>query len=153
MTPNVMAWFQKIVALYPPEGPCLEVGSMNVNGSVRDMFPEPYTGLDMRPGAGVDEVAEFLYWTQYGYRSIVSTETLEHTLEPWSIVEKMSECLDDGGRVYLSVPWMFVMHDYPEDCWRILPRAMNHILERAGLTPLLIENDESHTFAVAEKAA
>lgn len=152
MTPNVLAWFQKAVELYPPEGPCLEVGSMNVNGSVREMFPEPYTGLDMRPGVGVDEVRDFAAGGPgQAYNSIISTETLEHTLEPWQIVEEMAFALKNGGRVYLSVPWMFAMHDYPEDCWRILPRAMTHILERAGLTPLAVEHDESHTFAVAVK--
>ena len=36
----------------------LEVGSYNVNGTVRDLFNGPYVGLDMRKGPGVNVVAD-----------------------------------------------------------------------------------------------
>jgi hypothetical protein len=125
---------------------------MNVNGSVRDMFPEPYTGLDMRAGAGVDVVADFMDgYRPNEYMTVVSTDTLEHTLEPWMIIGQMSRCLKQGGRTYISVPWMFAMHDYPEDCWRILPTAMRHLLDRSNLEAVIVDSDESHTFAVAVK--
>lgn len=60
----------------------LEFGSMNVNGSVRNIFyEEDYWGIDLAEGHGVDEVADA---STYIYNKgqvdiVVCCETLEHT--------------------------------------------------------------------------
>src|SRR5512133_1128292 len=64
----------------------LEVGSQNVNGSLRSyvegLGPSRYFGVDMTPGDGVDEVcsAEKLI-ERFGvdaFDVVISTEMLEH---------------------------------------------------------------------------
>jgi len=62
MTSNCMAFVQRAVNEYPIKGDVLEVGSYDVNGSVRPIFSDRerfphYTGVDMRAGPGVDRVA------------------------------------------------------------------------------------------------
>lgn len=60
----------------------VELGAYNVNGSVRDLFPSvtQWTGVDVRPGPGVDVVlpAEE-YRADVPVDLVVCTEVLEHT--------------------------------------------------------------------------
>lgn len=58
----------------------LEVGSLDVNGSVRQFFSGcVYTGLDLTPGRGVDYVCHAKDWKKRGYYdTVISTEALEH---------------------------------------------------------------------------
>lgn len=59
----------------------LEVGSYNVNGSVREFFEEPtlYIGLDVAPGRGVDVVGDGAdYDTEERFDVVISAECFEH---------------------------------------------------------------------------
>jgi SAM-dependent methyltransferase len=58
MISEVYAWVREIVAQQQAQCPVLEVGSYNVNGSVRDLFFGEYIGMDMREGPGVDVIAD-----------------------------------------------------------------------------------------------
>lgn len=59
----------------------LEVGSLNINGSVRDFFSGcQYIGLDVGPGPGVDEVGygENYASTANHFDMVISCEAMEH---------------------------------------------------------------------------
>ena len=63
-------------------GKVLEVGSLNINGTIRQFFnsPEEYIGIDLEAGPGVDVVAQgqdFDYPDEY-FDVAVSTECFEH---------------------------------------------------------------------------
>lgn len=59
----------------------LEIGSFNINGSVRDFFTDcDYLGLDVAPGKDVDEVC---FGENYGapantFDTVISCEAMEH---------------------------------------------------------------------------
>jgi hypothetical protein len=59
----------------------LELGSRNVNGSPRSLFPcARYWGIDIEPGAGVDEVADAATWrSDRRYDVVICAEVAEHT--------------------------------------------------------------------------
>lgn len=65
----------------------LEVGSRNVNGGVRDLFPEAiYVGIDIEPGDGVDIVTDAAKWVPSGpFDCVVSTEVFEHA-QRWPMI-------------------------------------------------------------------
>ena len=152
MIDAVMQWFgQRAPAC---GGSVLEVGSYNVNGSVRPLFKgQPYIGLDMRAGPGVDVVADVLTHEfedgQFG--TIVSTETLEHCAEPWTAIERMGRWLAPGGKMLISVPFRFDFHEFPSDYWRFTHEGLRLLFERAGLTTLEAEIIDSHAYGVATK--
>lgn len=77
----------------------LEIGSLNVNGSVRDLFPHwDYTGLDRVAGPGVDVVADgATFTTSKRYDVIVSCEAFEHDPGWRSIVANVAKLLRPGG--------------------------------------------------------
>ncbi len=60
----------------------LEVGSLDINGSVRPLFTDcQYTGIDLDEGRGVDVVAHVTDYHRLDdgeFDVIISTETLEH---------------------------------------------------------------------------
>ena len=64
----------------------LEIGSLNINGTVRDFFqPADYVGVDVAPGPGVDVVAlgENLDYPNNSFDVAISAECFEHNPE-WS---------------------------------------------------------------------
>ena len=136
----------------------LEVGSYNENGSVRDLFRGPYTGVDMREGAGVDLVMEaaFLRFPDNSFGVVLSTEMLEHDPRPWQSVKEMARVLEPGGYLIMTARgYGYPKHDYPSDYWRFSVEGFEVLLADVGLIPLDIREDPqvSGVFAVAQKGA
>jgi SAM-dependent methyltransferase len=82
----------------------LEVGSLDINGSVRQFFQDcDYTGLDLAQGKGVDIVSiahEFIQPETYDV--VISSEMLEHD-EHWEkSLKQMYANLKPGGLFILS---------------------------------------------------
>lgn len=87
MHPSVMEYLQSVSEKYAYSAPVLEIGSININGSARDIFGHltPYVGIDIVSGANVDHVVdirdgdprrhEFL---QHKFELVIMTEVLEH---------------------------------------------------------------------------
>ncbi len=82
-----------------PEGDVLEIGSRDVNGTVRWLFSgRRYIGSDIAPGPGVDIVAggeDITLDTPAAV--VVTTETLEHTAEAEVICRNAYRLLQPGG--------------------------------------------------------
>lgn len=86
----------------------LEVGSLDINGTVRDMFQaSTYVGVDVAPGKGVDVVAqgEDLDYPDDSFDVTVSAECFEHNPEwvatfanMWRMARKyvIVTCASDG---------------------------------------------------------
>jgi SAM-dependent methyltransferase len=83
----------------------LEIGSLDINGSVRPLFTTAgeYHGIDMAEGPGVDEVADASEWRKpEAFDVVVSTEVLEHA-ERWrEILDNAWESLAPGGRMIIT---------------------------------------------------
>jgi SAM-dependent methyltransferase len=136
---EVRDWVAAVVAEQRPEAPVLEVGSYNVNGTVRDLFPQPYVGLDMREGPGVDVVAdvtEAMIASRH-YGTVVCVETLEHVAEPQGALYAMQRALRPGGLFVGTWPFIFEVHDYPSDYWRVTPAGFAYLLDKAGFVDIV----------------
>lgn len=139
---------QQVQALGVAEHPTLEVGSYDVNGSVRQFFTGPFVGVDMRPGPGVDHVAvaSKLPFDDGEFGVVISTEMLEHDTRPWKSVAEMARVLRPGGILILTARGYdhrgcFPVHDYPGDYWRFSIGAFRELLDDAGLLPLDVIDD------------
>ncbi len=83
----------------------LEIGSLDINGSVRPLFPGAthYHGLDLVAGDGVDEVADASTWTPpRTYDVVVSAEVLEHAPTWREILEMMWSATAPGGLLLMT---------------------------------------------------
>ena len=66
----------------------IEIGSLNVNGSIRDLFPHyDYLGLDLVAGPGVDVVADgATFDTPKRFDVAISCEAFEHAANWLSLI-------------------------------------------------------------------
>lgn len=159
MHPSVMDWVEEKVGQYDlAYKNVLEVGSRNVNGSVRRFFGGLYLGVDMVPGEGVDMVAraDKLPFDLNRFEVVVSTEMLEHDPYFWLSLPEMARVLMPGGYLLLTTRGIgFHYHEYPGDYWRFTEDAIRHLLSFASLTELEIVPDpyDGHPgwFALAQK--
>ena len=103
MHPAAREWCEK----YCPRDArsVVEVGSFDVNGGVRDLFPNAtvYLGIDLKPGRGVDLVMDAAEWVPDRlYDCAVSTETFEHTPKWRQILRRMKDALSPGGVLVMT---------------------------------------------------
>lgn len=83
----------------------LEIGSLDINGSVRPLFgaARSYHGLDLVDGPGVDEVADAARWTPpRRFDVVVSAEVLEHAPTWRAILTMMWSATAPGGVLLLT---------------------------------------------------
>lgn len=126
----------------------LDIGSQNVNGSLKDVCPSyfKYTGVDFVAGQGVDVVLDDPYTLPFDDQSvdvIVSSSVFEHSEMFWVLFLELLRILKPAGLLYLNVPSNGHYHRYPEDCWRFYPdsgRALVTWGKRNSYNPMLLES-------------
>jgi SAM-dependent methyltransferase len=77
----------------------VEIGSRDINGSPRPLFPgAEYVGVDVREGKGVDVVADATQWKpDKKVDLVVCAEVLEHVENPEAFVTSAAAMLKTGG--------------------------------------------------------
>jgi len=113
------------------DGPILEIGSKDYGNtsSFRSAFADnEYVGVDLEPGDGVDVVADLTAGAgplPVGYFALgICCSVLEHTPRPWVMAEHISSLIRPAGALYMSVPWVWRYHMYPDDYFRFSWRAI-----------------------------
>lgn len=113
------------------DGPVLEIGSKDFGNtsSFRSTFLEnEYLGVDLEPGDGVDVVIDLAKGTgslPTNYFALaICCSVLEHTPRPWVMAEHISTLVRTSGVLYMSVPWVWRYHMYPDDYFRISWRGI-----------------------------
>lgn len=106
----------------------LVVGSCVYDGREdrRRLYKDAY-GIDMVEGEGVDEVLDITSTIDVSYfhhntDSLISHidchSVLEHCQNPKKAAENMTWLLVNGGTIFLSVPFVWREHAYPNDYFR-----------------------------------
>lgn len=129
MHDSVMNFARKVLTSERIKGKrVLEVGSFNVNGSVRDFVvglgPAEYVGVDISEQEDyvdiVMDAGELV--SRFGPDSwdvVISTEMLEHAAERDAAVNNMKAVLRPGGLALVTARGPgFPLHNYPADHWR-----------------------------------
>lgn len=83
----------------------LEIGSYDVNGSPRPIFTgcAEYVGVDLRPGTGVDMVADITEWeTAVPFDVVVCAEMLEHVADQQAVIDAAAQLLQPGGVLIIT---------------------------------------------------
>ena len=118
----------------------LDVGSLDVNGSYRQLFSGPrwsYTGLDMASGSNVDIVLRTPYvWKEIASESadvVISGQAFEHIQYFWITMLEVARVLTAGGICCILAPSSGPEHRYPVDCWRFYPDGMVSLAQFARM--------------------
>lgn len=138
----------------------LEVGSLDVNGSVRPFaeafHPASYLGIDIQSGPGVDRVVDAHYLVEeFGKNAfdvIVSTEVAEH-IHHWKLAfAGMKKVLRPGGLILLTtVAKGFYYHGYPYDFWRYELDDLKRIFGDFDIEALEKNDERNAVFVKARK--
>lgn len=98
MHPQAMQWVQDAIG-DQTFGSVVELGARDVNGNVRNLFPDAkYIGVDTGEGEGVDVVCDAAdYLPDLPVDCVVSTEMLEHTPRAEEIIHQVFKMLTGGG--------------------------------------------------------
>lgn len=143
--------FFKRYLTYLPQTPApvvVEIGSQNVNGSLREVCPKyvRYLGVDFMAGNGVDIILEDPYQLPFDDNSVdivVSSSCFEHAEMFWLLFLEVIRILKPHGVFYLNAPSNGSFHRYPVDCWRFYPdsgRALVNWANRNGYQTILLES-------------
>jgi SAM-dependent methyltransferase len=81
----------------------LEVGSLDINGSVRDLFQGcDYSGIDVGPGKGVDIVCQGQEFDAPAFDQVISCEAMEHNPYWAETFHNMVRLCRPGGLVVMT---------------------------------------------------
>lgn len=118
------------------DGPVLEVGSKEYGStaSFRDFYAgAEYVGLDMAEGAGVDLVADLTRTIEplkeRHFALGICCSVLEHVDKPWLFAANLTRVIRPGGVLYMSVPWVWRYHAYPDDYFRFSHRGVMSLFD------------------------
>lgn len=106
----------------------VELGSYDVNGTLRDVTPPGarYIGLDLEAGPGVDVIVgagQPLPFASDAIDTVVSSSAFEHDVCFWDTFIELGRIVRPGGLIYINAPSNLSFHRYPLDCWRFYPDA------------------------------
>ena len=130
---NQIIYLQRLVKSV--EGPVLEVGSREYGStsSFRAIFKGEYVGVDMAEGPGVDVVADLTESAaplgDDRFALVICCSVLEHVRKPWRFAENITRVVRPGGLLFMSVPWVWRYHPYPDDYFRFSPRGVESLFE------------------------
>lgn len=90
-------WVEHFATMQPIS--VIEIGSKNVNGSIRDLFPNAtWYGIDRESGAMVDQVTDAIDYTpDLPADLVVCCEVLEHADNWRQIISRAAEWLKPEG--------------------------------------------------------
>lgn len=136
MTIQVKLWVANMRGkhIVTPPGRVLEIGSLDVNGQVRDLFPgtEAYIGIDTVAGPNVDLVLNghdvLAHFGPAAFDLVLCLETLEHDPAFWLTLQGIREVVKPGGIVCISAPGNGFPEHHAPDHWRFLPDAFKHVM-------------------------
>jgi len=126
----------------------LEIGSLDVNGSLRQFAPADgtYIGVDMCEGQSVDVVVEpgqALPFDPGSFDLVLASSVFEHDPAFWMTFLELVKVMRKGGFLYINAPSNGKVHRYPEDHWRFYPdagRALERWAKNQGHDVTLIES-------------
>ena len=94
----------------------------------------PPTGRDLygvRPHVFAD--AAHLPFLNEHFDGVVCLEVLEHVSDPATVMKEIERVLKRGGRAWISMPFLYPLHDAPFDFQRYTEFGLRRDVQRAGL--------------------
>jgi len=133
---NTKAFCRIVSESIDAPGPIHEFGAFQTRDQVgfadlRGFFPgREYVGSDLRPGPGVDRVADVsdIDLDDESVGTVLAIETFEHVFEVRRAFDEVFRVLRPGGLFVVTMPLNFRLHGFPDDYWRMSPTCLRRLM-------------------------
>jgi SAM-dependent methyltransferase len=134
----ILEFIIDVAAATPADARVLDVGSGNA--PYRELFAHTrYTTNDWSDSLHADASradiiasADALPVHDDSFDLVVCTQVLEHVPEPLAVLQELARVLVSGGRLALTVPLLWELHEAPHDYYRYTEPGVRHLLAKAG---------------------
>jgi len=111
--------------------------TLNIGSSSKKVYPNTIN-LDIGNFENVDVVADGknLPFKNNSFDLVLIESVLEHVNEPEKVIKEAYRVLKKSGKVYISIPFVFVFHGSPDDFNRY---TLNGLIQRLKLSGFKIE--------------
>lgn len=140
-------------ASLPPGSRVLDVGSGHA--PYRELFDAhtyettDWEGTQYAPTSAPDYVApaDALPMAAATLDGLVCTQVLEHVSDPAAALAEFFRVLKPGGRLWVSTPLTWYLHETPHDYYRYTSFGLSHLIGGAGFVDLDVRpmNDSAST--------
>jgi SAM-dependent methyltransferase len=86
------------------------------------------------------------------FQAVLCTEVLEHVADPARVLAEFHRILAHGGRLCLTTPFAWPLHEEPFDFYRYTPYALSYLLEQAGFAEVSVEHRAGFLVTLAQMA-
>lgn len=105
-----------------------------------------YTGLDIKDAKVYDtEISPDFLWDGVTmpfedccYDCVIATEVFEHCPEPEIIMKEIYRVLKPDGILFFTVPFLWPLHEIPNDQYRYTPYAIKRHLNSSGFKTIAL---------------
>lgn len=139
---NQHFWVEKNLELIKPN--VLEIGSKFYS---EDTFIDyrklchdnniNYFGADLNVGQNVDMAIDFTddisvikEKLNVKFKTVLCCSVLEHVKDIFKFAQNVSEIVETGGAIFVSVPFVWEFHGYPNDYWRFTPAGIEYLFDQ-----------------------
>lgn len=152
---SILAFATRVAGGLPPGARVLDVGAGDA--PFGELFTHTsYTTLDWAhsPHEGARAVdivasADTIPVRDEAFDAVLLTQVLEHVPEPAKVMRELHRVLVPGGRVYVTAPLAWELHELPHDYYRYTSEGLRHLMTSAGFVEVEVEprNDSFTTLA------
>lgn len=118
---------------------------------------QSYVGLDIETGLNYEDIKPDFFWDgkvmpfeDASFNVVISTEVLEHVLNPDAYLMEVKRVLKPGGLFFFTVPFLMSLHEVPHDYYRYTPYSLEMIFTRIGFTSIKISPSGGYNAAVGQ---
>jgi hypothetical protein len=109
-----------------------------------------YLGTDLNEGRNVDliidftkDMSEIKTKLPSKFNTVICCSVLEHVKDIFRFARNVSSIINTDGVLFLSVPFTWEYHGYPNDYWRFTPSGIEYLFEQFDF-PLQYRTISSH---------
>jgi hypothetical protein len=159
---NQYFWVKKNLKLIKPD--VLEIGSKFYSADTffdyRKLCNDNninYFGTDLNEGRNVDLAVDFTddislikKKLNAKYNTVICCSVLEHVKNIFKFAENVSELVETGGAIFISVPFTWEFHGFPNDYWRFTPAGIEYLFDQFTF-PIEFRTISSHLLSDMEE--
>jgi SAM-dependent methyltransferase len=140
----ILDFVSRVAAETEPGISVLDIGAGDA--PYRELFEHTrYVTTDwaqsLHPGArGADVVApaDAVPLDDASFGLVLCTQVLEHVPEPSGVLGECFRVLEPGGRLALTVPLLWELHELPHDYYRYTEPGVRYLLDKAGFVEVAV---------------